>query len=35
MSDNARLSADFVNFTNDSERKLHELRREWLDQIAP
>ena len=33
MSDTAKLSEDFVQFANDSEIKLHELRREWLDSL--
>lgn len=33
MSDTAKLSEDFVQFAKDSQIKLHELRREWLDAL--
>lgn len=34
MSDTAKLSEDFVYFSNESEKNLHELRRDWIDQLA-
>lgn len=33
MSDTAKLSEDFVHFANESEEKLHFLRREWIDKL--